>query len=196
MANAVDICNLALSHLGSDAVVTSISPPDGSVEAGRCAQFYPLARKVMLSSTNWSFATKRVALAEVANPSNVWLFAYAQPADCLKPINIFKLGAEEEDTADYEIEDGIILTNESGAVLKYIRDVTDTTKYISPFVSALSWMLASYLAGPTIKGAAGANAATSLLERAMVEARASGANDANRSDVKTDDFRPQSLRVR
>ncbi len=196
MANAVDICNIALSHLGSDAVVTSISPPDGSVEAGRCAQFYPIARKVMLSVTNWSFATKRVALAEVTNPSSVWLYAYAQPADCLKPIHIFKLGAEEEDTADFEIEDGVILTNEAEAVLKYTRDVTDTTKYSSPFVSALSWMLSSYLAGPIIKGAAGANASTSLLERAMVEARAAGANDANRSDVKTDDFVPQSLGVR
>ena len=196
MANAVDICNLSLSHIGSDAVVTSISPPDGSVEAGYCARFYPLARKVMLAVTNWSFATKRATLAPLANPSSIWLYAYAQPADCLKPIRIFKAGAEEEDTADFEVEDNIILTNEAEAVLKYTRDVTDTTKYNAPFVSALSWMLASYLAGPVLKGPTGVNAANALLERAMQEARAAGANDANRSDVKTDDFVPQSLRVR
>lgn len=196
MANAVDICNLSLSHIGSDAVVTAISPPDGSVEAGYCARFYPLARKVMLAVTNWSFATKRATLAPVTNPSSIWLYAYAQPADCLKPIHIFKLGADEEDTADFEVEDNIILTNEAEAVLKYTRDVTDTTKYSPPFVSALSWMLASYLAGPVIKGAAGVNAAGALLERAMQEARAAGANDANRSDGKTDDFVPSSIGVR
>jgi len=196
VANAVDICNLSLSHIGSDAVVTSISPPDGSVEAGYCARFYPLARKVMLAVTNWSFATKRATLAPVANPSSIWLYAYAQPADCLKPIHIFKAGAEEEDTADFEVEDNIILTNEAEAVLKYTRDVTDTTKYNAPFVSALSWMLASYLAGPILKGPTGVNVANALLERAMQEARAAGANDANRSDAKTDDFVPQSLRVR
>ncbi len=196
MANAVDICNLALSHIGSDAVVTAISPPDGSVEAGYCARFYPLARKVMLSATNWSFATKRVALAEVTNPSSIWLYAYAQPADCLKPVHIFKAGADEEDSAEFEVENSIILTNEPDAVMKYTRDVTDTTKYIEPFVSALSWMLASYLAGPILKGSAGVNAAGALLERAMQEARAAGANDANRSDVTTDDFTPQHLKVR
>ena len=197
MANSVDICNLALAHIGADSAVTSISPPDGSVEAGYCARFYPLARKIMLATFDWEFSTKRVQLAEVTNPSNVWLYAYAQPADCLKPIHIFKVGAtDDEDTADYEMEDGVILTNEKNAVLKYTRDVTDTTRYTPPFVSALSWMLASYLAGPILKGVTGANASSSLLGRAMTEARAAAANDANRSDVVTNTHVPQHLKVR
>jgi hypothetical protein len=45
MASAVDIANTALSHIGADAVVTSLSPLDGSVEAGHCARFLPSARQ-------------------------------------------------------------------------------------------------------------------------------------------------------
>lgn len=197
MANSVDICNLALSNIGSDALVTSISPPDGSVEAGYCARFYPIARKLMLATFDWEFSTKRVQLAEVANPSTVWLYAYAQPADCLKPIHVFKAGAtDEEDTAEFEMEDGIILTNEKEAVLKYSRDVTDTTRFPPPVVSALGWMLSSYLAGPILKGVVGANASSSLLGRAMAEGRAAAANDANRSDVVTNTHVPQHIKVR
>lgn len=182
MANAVEICNLALSHIGSSAVVSAISPPDGSVEAGHCARFYALSRQIMLTSFEWRFAVKRVALASVTNPSTVWMFAYAMPADCLKPVRVLKGGGlNEQDSADYDMEDNVILTNEESAVLVYTRDVTDTTRYTPEFVSALSWTLASYLAGPIIKGAEGANSSAKLLERAMAEGRRSAAADANRS---------------
>ena len=75
MANPVEICNLALSHLGSSATVSAISPPDGSVEAGYCARFYGMARQLSLTAFTWQFALKRVALAEVTNTSTVWLYA-------------------------------------------------------------------------------------------------------------------------
>ena len=71
MANPVEICNLALSHLGSSATVSAIAPPDGSVEAGYCARFYGMARQLSLTAFTWQFALKRVALAEVTNTSTV-----------------------------------------------------------------------------------------------------------------------------
>ena len=72
MASPVQICNMALSHIGSEARVSSISPPDGSVEAGHCATFYDVARTEMLEPGNWAFALKRAALAQVTNPRPVW----------------------------------------------------------------------------------------------------------------------------
>ena len=33
MASDVDVCNLALSHIGDTANVASINPPDGSVQS-------------------------------------------------------------------------------------------------------------------------------------------------------------------
>lgn len=182
MANAVEICNLALGHIGSDANIASISPPDGSAEAGYCARYYPLARKLTISLAQWSFATTRKQLAQVTNASVVWLFAYAQPADCIKPYRVLKSGAtNEQDGASFTIEGGVIYTNEAEATLVYTRDITDATKFTPEFVSALSWMMASYLAGPVIKGNEGANAAVKLRERAIVETRSASAGDANRS---------------
>ena len=197
MANTVEICNLSLSHIGSSATVTSISPPDGSVEAGYCARFFALARQVLLTSFEWQFATKRVTLATVTNPSDIYAYAYAIPSDCLKPLRLFKAGGlTETDGADFEMENGVILCSEEGAVLKYTFDQTDTTRWTPEFVSAMSWVLASYLAGPIIKGSEGANASTKLLERARMEGRAGASSDANRSSVTHGNQIPSGLAVR
>ena len=197
MANAVELSNMALSHLGSDAVVVSLSPPDGSVEAGHCARFYPIARKVLLTTFEWSFATKRATLAEVDNDSHVWLFAYALPADCLKPWAILKAGAtRESDSANYAIEDNVLYTNEENAVLRYTRDITDTTRFTAQFDSALSWVLASYLAGPLIKGNEGANASLKFLERAMQEGRNASASNANSQSTSHGDQTPAIIAAR
>lgn len=197
MANPVELSNLALSHLGSDANVASISPPDGSVEAGYCARYYPFARKVLLTSFEWSFATKRVELAEVDNPSSTWSFAYATPGDCIKPWAVLKAGATDEvDTADFAWEDGVILTHEENAVLRYTRDITDTTKFTAQFDSALSWMLASYLAGPIIKGNEGANASLKYLERAMQEGRQAAASNANSQSFTHGNHTPSIIAAR
>ena len=48
MASEVDICNLALGHLGDNATVASLNPPEGSVQAQHCARFYPIARDALL----------------------------------------------------------------------------------------------------------------------------------------------------
>ena len=44
MATEVDICNIALAHLGDDATIASLSPPEGSAQAEKAARFYPIAR--------------------------------------------------------------------------------------------------------------------------------------------------------
>src|SRR5436305_11802813 len=70
----------------------------------------------------------------------------------------------------YEVEqDGqgnqIILTNVASPVLRYTIEVSDPTKFSGLFVMALSYLLASMLAGPIIKGDAGAKMADAMLGR-------------------------------
>ena len=48
MPSEVDICNLALGHLGDSATVATIDPPEGSAQAEHCARFYPIARDARL----------------------------------------------------------------------------------------------------------------------------------------------------
>lgn len=101
MASEVDICNLALANLGDTATVSSINPPDASAQAQHCARFYPAARNAMLELYNWNFAVKRIALAEVANPSTTWLYAYAAPAGEVNMISVLPADALDDYVASY-----------------------------------------------------------------------------------------------
>lgn len=215
--SVVGICNLALSHLGADNIIASIDPPDGSVEAGRCAQLYPIARQEMLEMFPWTFAKTRVALSALAsNPSKVWRYAYAAPSDALQNRRIlttstldvygfFPFGGllradeaalfTEQGSADFQVENGVFLTNEPDAVLLYVRDVIDPSQFTPGFTVALSLLLASYLAGPIIRGATGTQAAMTLREMAGKKGREAMIVDAN-GVGETSSFVPEHIRRR
>lgn len=190
MASAVDICNLALARLGDSATVTSIDPPEGSAQAEHCARFYPIARDTMLEAHPWKFATRRARLAQLIVDAWNWDYAYAEPADALKLLSVLPASAANDtDTEEFESEttadgDPIILTNLEDASLRYVARVTDTTAYSPMFIDALGWMLASYLAGPLIKGDTGAVAARSCLQNAFVALRQAQVSDANQRKIR------------
>lgn len=233
----VTICNLALSHLGDTATVVSIKPPDASVQAQLCARFYYVARNSLLEMHAWSFATRRVKLAEVCAPlaagnpgrqpgvpcvpnpwppsgpnqpencqsnercEKPWRFAYALPSGVINVLAVVPhdapgdyeawFGPGERDRLrpypqgylpvpgaptyvpqPFEIEtmtngsqvSQVVLTNVRDAVLRYTTLVEDTTKFSPLFALALSYLLASMLAGPLIKGDAGVTAAEQMLQ--------------------------------
>ena len=199
MASAVDIANTALSHIGADAVVTSLSPPDGSVEAGHCARFLPIARQAVLSGEHsWAFARKRVVLAELTNDSDEWAYKYQVPSDCLRTRKVLAhdvADSPERGTAKYEREGDALYTNQPDATLIYTRDVTDTTKYPADFVSALGMILAGYLAGPIIKGREGATLGDGWAQRGYAAMRTAAANDAN-ACKDTAEYTPASITAR
>ena len=193
MASDVDICNEALSHLGDNATVSSISPPEGSAQAEHCARFYPSCLATLLEMHPWAFATKRIALAQVANPSSTWAYAYAQPNNCVNLLSVLDPAAADDYSApsrrsagypydnmvaglytpqDFSPEtndagDDILLTNQAGAVLRYTCLITDTAKFTPMFKETLTWMLASKLAGPVLKGDSGRKAALQCMQTAM-----------------------------
>jgi hypothetical protein len=209
MASIVQICNMALSHIGSDARVSSISPPDGSVEAGHCATFYDQARTEMLEPGNWGFALKRTLLAQSTNASDTWLYAYSIPSDCLRPLRILtpvsgvtvftqdtaSYQAGDSDSATFEREGQVLYSNEPDAVLLYTCDVDDVTRYSPSFTTALSYLLAGYIAGPILKGSDGLRTGDAMRERAMRFADMSATAAANGS-VSTSEFTPAQLRFR
>lgn len=216
MPSAVDICNMALSHHGSDTVVASISPPDGSVEAGHCARFYPIARREALEMCAFPWTKKRVALAETTNPSDIWSYAYALPTDCITPLRVLQKPSlmstpwwpfsqqllvdeyqffTERGSSEFEREGDLLLTHEPEAVLLYTRDIEDTAKFPPTFVSGLSYLLASYLAGPLIKGEQGAAAGRELRKAAAQVLNNAAVLDANKSQERAD-FIPDHIRMR
>ena len=53
-AGAVDICNIALSHIGENGRITSLDTDvDESAEAAICARYYPIARNTVLEHGSW-----------------------------------------------------------------------------------------------------------------------------------------------
>lgn len=195
MASEVEIANLALSHLGDSATVSSLSPPEGSAQAERCARFYPLARDVMQEEFVWTFCTRRKLLALVANwSSGKWAYAYAVPSEMLHPISVSHPDASSDQVdvlglrpgAPFQLEGTdtgqvVILTNQPDAELRYTVRVRDTTKFSAQFVEALSWRLASMLAGPILKGEAGIKMTQSCLQIAISLGGEAAVKNANSS---------------
>jgi hypothetical protein len=171
MASNVDICNLALSLIGDVAKVSSITPPDGSVQSERCARYYPMALRSMLELHPWNFATRRVALQQIdtAELPEMWAYCYGYPANSVRVLHVLPKG--EIDTAyaaDYDVTTlttgvKVIFSNQVIADCMFIAEVTDTSKFSGLFTDALARLLASRLAGPTIKGAAGMRVAADHL---------------------------------
>tara|TARA_R100000329_G_scaffold41620_1_gene38828 strand:+ start:895 stop:1563 length:669 start_codon:yes stop_codon:yes gene_type:complete len=183
MATEVNICNLALAHLGDDATIASLSPPEGSAQAEKAARFYPIARDSLLEMHTWNFAAKRANLALTTNNLAQWDYAYVAPTDMMSPVAVISPTAQNDyatrmsagDTPggitsnyaptivagqytpqQFAIEGTTIYTNVETAMLRYQAFVTESDKFSPLFVMTLSWHLASMLAGPIIKGDQGA----------------------------------------
>lgn len=208
MSSEVDICNLALGHLGDNATVASLDPPEGSAQAEHCARFYPIARDTLLELHTWGFATRRAQLAQLSNAWPQWVYAYAKPADCVRMIAVISAEATDDYTTAANTLDGsstllgsvlspqpyateinddlaeVILTNQEDAVARYTARITDTTKFSPLFVMTLSWHLASMLAGPVIKGDAGAAEAKRCASMAMGWLSKATESDANQRKIQ------------
>lgn len=192
MSSVIDVCNLALSHLGDEATVSSIDPPEGSPQAGHCARFYPMARTALLTRYTWSFSTRRENLALLtATPPNGWQYAYALPNGCLKPLavltpadatdaffhsligrdiaTLYTKGHPDNDHQQFTIEADstgalVLYTNIENAVLIYVHDTTDTTRWTPLAILALARLLSTMLSGPLIKGTDGVEMAAAMMK--------------------------------
>lgn len=173
MATEVTICNLALSRIGDRASVSSIDPPDGSAQAVACSRMYPVALGALLDMHNWGFATRVAKLAERADfdgEKGIWRHVYSEPAGCRRVVSVEPYVDEEgtgikfwrlrprmltppklefETMADSAGH--VILTNVEDAACRYILSEPKPSLFPSLFSDALSWLLASYLAGLTIR---------------------------------------------
>lgn len=199
MASDVDICNLALGHLGDEANVQSISPPDGTTQAQHCARVYAIARDATLEMHAWSFATVRASLAQLATATTTtWAYQYEAPVDMVKPLSVYPADADyadgvgdDDNKQPFLREGNVILTNTPNAALRYVARVTDPTRFTPLFVETFSLKLAARLAGPIIKGATGMSVAekfNALADKMMAHATANDANAGNYKPVHQPDW--------
>lgn len=193
MASEVQICNLSLSMLGQESNVQSISPPDNSVAAEKCAQFYPIARDALLEAHAWTFNTRRAQLALLTtNPSATWSFAYSLPSNCVKPLAVYPSGiTDDTESEDFVVEsntDGsaVLCTNCPLAELKYQVQITSTGVLTPLAVVALARLLSAFLAGAIVKGKMGvllADGAMKIFVGDFMRATGSNANASQLTDA-------------
>lgn len=203
MASAVDICNLALGHIGNKAEITAIVPPDGSAEAAQCGKFYPIARDECLSEFDWGFAKRRQVLAQIAGtaPSG-WEYWYTVPNPYLvaRQVVVEEYDTPIQFTTESDATHGtVILTQTDKAELWYTAIITDTTKYPPLFIHAVSWLLASYLAlpitrEPKIKEIAIQQYAITVGRAKHIDASQSKERSATDNNLKT--WKPAQIKAR
>lgn len=221
MATEVDIANLALGYLGDVATVSSITPPEGSVQAGRCARFYPMARDQLIQSRNWACATRRATPAGVATTITQWAYGYALPANTLDVIAVMPPGYATSlddlwDGCEFEAvkqtpgfqgvdftveqaDDGsmVLYTNQPDATILYVIRQTNTNLYPPLMVNALARLLASMLAGPVLKGDAGRKESQNQMQEFRLLFSQADVKDANmRSTSANNDYVPSGVRSR
>ena len=162
MADETTICNLALGMLGQNAIM---SLDDASQAARFCKQFYTHTRDAVLQTAQWNFAIKRASLSRLADaPISGWQYQYQLPTDHLRVIELN--GADVSARfGEFSIEGNRLLTDDDGAVIRYISRVEDANLFDALFIETLATKLASKLAKPLTGNAQEAQALTTELVR-------------------------------
>lgn len=139
LTSEIQIVNSALIKCGADRI-TSLN--DDNNRARLMKERYAVIRDQLISEHPWNFATSYISLAVVdPKPDDVWEYDYVfqMPSNCLRPLSTDLVSGDPWE----EIEGNRIACDEPTLILKYIKQVTDVTKYSSFFAEALAWLLAS-----------------------------------------------------
>ena len=144
MASVVDIVNNALDMLGARPVM---SLTDATEEAAIAKRMWPISRLAVFQEHPWSELIKRKRLARLLDaPVYGFTYAYQLPDDHLKTLEVY-LDSATNNTG-YQVEAGRILTDADEAMVRYVADVEDSSKYSPLLVQALSGYLAIQMCEP------------------------------------------------
>ncbi len=186
MSNRVDIANLALTWMGANQI-TSLE--DEAPEAQILKVNYDLARDATLEAHEWSFAIERwIPAKDPEGP--VWGagFRFKIPSNIIRVLrveNTFtgplpsgtvgnvnqqrQIGRRME--ADWKLESGYIITDESAILCKGIRRIEDEGIFSNLFVHAFAAKLAMLTAYSITESDGKFNAMSALYKLHIQEAK-------------------------
>jgi len=159
--SVVAICNLALSWLGGDLI---ISLDDPTVEAKLCKANYEPLRDTVLEEREWTFAVKRIELPSLQDtPLYGFDRAFQIPPDTIRLLQVSRAGEDvtsggaarrdtgqgREQRIEWLREGETVVAN--GAERIYARVLTrisDTTKFSPAFDQCLAARIAMDIAIP------------------------------------------------
>lgn len=185
MTSEIDICNMALSHIGAQSSISDFL--EASVEAQQCSLLYAPARDAVLREHAWNFASRRAALADLGAPPPGWRYRYSLPADCLVARKILSENRSTQ-KIEFEVSNFTVLTDQAQAVLAYTARVTDASKFDPMFVVALSWRLAVDLVPPITGSKTIQQTALSIYKNEIAAARAADAAEGTADSIHKVDW--------
>jgi hypothetical protein len=177
--------NSALIKLGAERI---ISEDDESVRARLMKEQYPKLRDALMRSHPWKFARGRASLAlidPIPTTFSGWDFQYVfqLPADCLRVIETNLCNDEE-----WSVENPYLACNSSEVLIKYIKKITDVTKFDDNFCEVLAWYMAADVAYALTQSTAREQAANAGFEEALMTARSFNAQQGSVQRVISDDW--------
>ena len=176
-ASETVVGNAALIKLG---VATVVTFADESKAARLLTQRFAALRDLEMRMHPWTAFTTRAALtAEAVTPAFGYAYQYVLPADCLRLTRVGDydavLGLIDYDgggRALYALEDGRILTDLGAPLhIRYVKRVTDTTRWDPCFEEALACRIAMDLGEPLTQSDTKIARAAALYKEAIKEAR-------------------------
>lgn len=180
-----DICNLALSHVGSSTVLQSMN--ETFKEAQQCRLHYDQCRRETLQRTNWTFSHRTIDLSLQGQAPSKWQFSYAYPADCLRVLAVYNpdlYDRRRSPLPPYQLaaspngEQRNIWSDQELAVADIIGDVTAVSIFDGQFVTALSYLLAARIA-PALMGGDSVDALIQKHEFYLGQAAGSSKSESN-----------------
>jgi len=190
----VDICNRALSRLGTRATISALD--ENSTEARTASIWYAATRDVLLRSHDWNFARRRVVLAEQDAAPTGWTFRYAFPTDCVRLLRLAS-ATPHSGSVRFEVAGDstsrFVLCDEPAAEAVYTARVDDPNLYDAGFASALVDQLAAHIAYPVTQKTEIAVRLAQMARAALADAMAA---DVNEAEGTIDDWAPDWITAR
>jgi len=142
----VQLCNLALGHMGDFGTIESIDTPSEANEL-IFAKWYDITRQTWLKKVMPNFCVDRATVAANAeSDKSDFTNSYPHPSNSLK---ILGIGQIQDKVNDYTVEGENIYTNRDysgGLPVRFIKDVTDISKWSPEAIIGFSWFLAEMTA--------------------------------------------------
>ena len=146
------ICNMALGRIGGLRIEDSVET-DTSTQAIQCRLHYETIRNSLEESYPWRFTSDRATLVvDGTTPDSEWDYQFDLPDDYLAMRSIYEDRFSGENLRNYVLEGDMLLTNEDEMEIRYVKKVTDPTKFDDLFVKLLVLSLADELIGPLAGG--------------------------------------------
>jgi hypothetical protein len=186
MATITDICNAAISHVGTRSKISSID--EGSAEANACLTHFAMVRDGTLRVFDWNFARITAQLAQLQNPPARWAYEYALPVDCIRlrrlndvpllvlPETFYEVASDRDSTGAYIT---VILANAAPLSAIYTAQVTDPLRWDQGFIDAVVYGLAARICFELSGKDDRAKALTQMWQLSLREAVAGSANEGS-----------------